>query len=84
MLLDISTGVCISHTALMNQAASLAFRSDDLALVFSTNYWISGLVLLISSVIKGFIRLITAQSFSADLFLDMIEAHPVRMVHKNY
>lgn len=65
----------------MHQAASLAFRSDDLLIIYSTTYWISGLVILISSAIKGFCRLITTEPFSADLFLHMIEAHPVRVSH---
>lgn len=80
ILLNMRLGVCLSHSALLTQAATLALRSDDMVLIFSSLYWISGTMLLISSAIKGFCRLITTESFSVDLFLDMVEAHPVRKI----
>lgn len=76
-MLNISVGVCITHAALMHQAASLASRSDDLLLIYSTTYWISGIAILISSALRGFCRVITTEPFTADLMLDMIEAHQV-------
>lgn len=76
-LLNISIGVCLTHAALLHQAANLLSRSDDIFLIYSTTYWISGIVVLISSAIRGFCRLITTEPFTADLMLEMIEAHQV-------
>lgn len=78
-ILHIYSGVCLSHAAIMNQVANLGYYSSDLVLSFSTLYWISGLLMLLSSVVQGFCRIITSESFSPDLMLDMIEEHQVRM-----
>lgn len=80
-LLNIPVGVCLTHAALMHQAANLLSQSDDIFLIYSTTYWISGIVLLISSALRGFCRLITTEPFTADLMLDMIEAHQVCSFH---
>lgn len=61
----------------MGQIASLGYRTNDLVLGFSTLYWISGMLLLLGSAIRGFCRLITSDSFSPDLMLDIIEEHQV-------
>ena len=70
-------GVCLSHAAMMNQIANLGYCTNDLVLGFSTIYWISGLLMLLSSVVRSFCRLITTESFNVDLLLDMIEEHHV-------
>lgn len=80
ILLNIALGVCLTHSALMYQAAGLPLRSDDLLLIYSTMYWISGLVILISSALRNFCRVITTEPFTADLMLDMIEAHQVNHI----
>lgn len=73
----IITGVCLSHATVMNQVASFGYHADDVVLGFSTLYWISGLLLLLGSIVRGCCRLITTDSFSPDLLFDMIEEHQV-------
>lgn len=73
-----SLGVCLSHAILMQQCIENIAREDDVVLTFSTIYWISGLLLLVCSAIKGFRRIITTERFSVELMLEMIEEHRVR------
>ncbi|XP_031627698.1 4-coumarate--CoA ligase 1-like [Contarinia nasturtii] len=70
-------GVCLSHAILMQQCVENMVREDDVVLTFSTIYWISGLLQLICSAIKGFRRIITTERFSVELMLDMIEEHRI-------
>lgn len=73
----LSKGVCLSHAILMHQMCESPVREDDVVLTFSSAYWISGIILLIGSAIKGFRRVITTDRFSCELMLNMIEEHRV-------
>lgn len=72
------TGVCLSHATLLQQAIDIDFMEGDTLLFFSTIYWISGLLLTISSAIKGYCRVITTKSFCPELTLHIIQEHRVR------
>lgn len=51
--------------------------ADDVYLIFSSLYWISGLAALFATTLRGATRLITTQPFSAELMLQMIERYKV-------
>lgn len=61
----------------MHQSVDSMAHEDDIVLTFSTVYWISGLLLLICSAIKGYRRVITTERFTPELMLNMIEEHRV-------
>lgn len=69
--------MCISHANLLHQAAEVLSREDDVVLTFSTIYWISGVIVLLAGAIKGYQRIITTDTFSPELFLEMISEHRV-------
>lgn len=71
------SGVCLSHAIILHQSIDNATQEDDILLTFSTINWISGLLLLIFSAIKGFRRIITTERFTPELMLNMIEEHRV-------
>lgn len=73
----LSKGVCISHAMLMHQVSDGESREDDIVLTFSSIYWISGIILLFGSAIKGYCRVVSTESFSCELMLNMIEEHRV-------
>lgn len=63
----------------MQQSVDVPFiREDDTLLIFSSMYWISGLLFLIGSVIKGYCRVITTERVTPELMLNMVEEHRVR------
>lgn len=70
----------LSHASLLSQVSETYMRSDDMFLTFSTLYWISGLILMISCTINGVCRLITTEPFTAKLMLEMIEEHKVTFI----
>ncbi|XP_055296968.1 probable 4-coumarate--CoA ligase 3 [Sitodiplosis mosellana] len=70
-------GVCLSHAIILHQSVNSFAREDDTLLTFSTIYWISGLLLMICSAIKGFCRIISTERFTPELMLNMIEEHRV-------
>lgn len=70
-------GVCISHAILLNQCVGSAALEDDIILTFSTIYWISGLLMLVGSAIKGYCRVISTEGFSPELMLNIVKEHRV-------
>lgn len=52
-------------------------RSNDVILCFSSLYWITGWMMLICGTIHGATRIITTQSYAAELHLRLIEEYKV-------
>lgn len=52
---------------------------DDIMTSFSTPYWISGMITVILCPLRGLCRVITTESFTPDLLLNIIEEHRVCM-----
>lgn len=55
-------------------------ETHDVALCFSSIYWLSGLGTLLFATLLGCTRLITTNPFSPELFLRMIEKYKVNFV----
>ncbi|XP_061386670.1 long-chain-fatty-acid--CoA ligase-like [Musca vetustissima] len=70
-------GVMCSHRSLLNQKVCLTLKSDSIISTFSTMYWISGILMMLSSLTSGCLRVITSRSFTTDYFLGLIERHKI-------
>lgn len=71
-------GVCLSHAALLDAIAHFdAVGSSDMILCFSSLYWITGWMMLIAGTINGSTRIITTETFAAELQLRLIEQYSV-------
>lgn len=74
-------GVCLSHAALND--ANIRYgqiNSDDVVQCFSTLYWITGVLILITSTLHGAKRVITTQPPSAELQFRLIEKHRITYI----
>ncbi|XP_055533050.1 probable 4-coumarate--CoA ligase 1 [Wyeomyia smithii] len=74
-------GVSLSHAHLITaygNAVNLA--NFGLVFNFSPLYWATGLFLLMHSLINGDPRLITRKAFSEDVFFDLLEKYPIRLI----
>lgn len=69
--------ICISHALLTHVYSSGLFGLPFVGMCFSSLYWFSGVLALISSAF-GSTRVSTSQSFSTDLFFDFVERYKVR------
>lgn len=73
-----SKGVCLSHAAMLDRMITLSdLLSHDVALCFSSIYWLSGLATMLFGTLSGSTRVITTDPFSPELFLRMIEKYKV-------
>ncbi|XP_073848618.1 uncharacterized protein [Musca autumnalis] len=70
-------GVMCSHRALLNQNICLNLKTDSVVSTFSTMYWISGILMMLSSLTSGCLRILTTRSFSPDYFLDLVQRHKI-------
>lgn len=61
----------------MNQSSLLDITHEDIVLSFSSLYWISGILILISTTLNGSCRIITTEKFTPKSMLAMIEEHEV-------
>lgn len=78
---EINLGVCLSHAALLNAAVDLEMvGSCDVMLSFSSLYWLTGWLTLLSGMINGSTRIITTKSFDPLLQMDFIEKYHVTFV----
>ncbi|EAT37104.1 AAEL010853-PA [Aedes aegypti] len=69
-----SKAVCLSHSICIAHLANFFdCHPTDRTLAFSTLYWLSGMFVLLTSTVWGATRVITRQSFDADLAVDIIE-----------
>lgn len=59
------------------QTTGLPTKGDDVLLSFSTLYWISGILMYIIGGVRGSCRVITTESFTPELLLELIEEHRV-------
>uniref|UniRef100_A0A336L5T1 CSON004687 protein n=1 Tax=Culicoides sonorensis TaxID=179676 RepID=A0A336L5T1_CULSO len=72
-------GVCLSHTQLIEQVQNYPKRtSQDIALIYSSLYWISGMAVTIHSTIVGYQRVVTTQPFTPKAFFDIIENYQIK------
>lgn len=71
-------GVCLSHAALSNTIARFSVMSaDDVIMVFSSLYWLTGVIFLIGGTLIGAKRIITTQPSTPELQFRMIEKYKV-------
>uniref|UniRef100_A0A453Z3S0 AMP-dependent synthetase/ligase domain-containing protein n=1 Tax=Anopheles quadriannulatus TaxID=34691 RepID=A0A453Z3S0_ANOQN len=71
-------GVCLSHAICIAHTANLWRATDcDRVLCFSSLYWVSGLGVLLNATTAGATRIITRQSFSARLLIDLVEQYRI-------
>ncbi|XP_005183356.1 2-succinylbenzoate--CoA ligase-like [Musca domestica] len=70
-------GVMCSHRALLNQKVCLTIKRDSVISTFSTMYWISGVLMMLSSLTSGCLRILTTRPFTTDYFLKLIESHQI-------
>ncbi|KXJ82489.1 hypothetical protein RP20_CCG013480 [Aedes albopictus] len=69
-----SKAVCLSHSICIAHVANFCeCHPSDRSLSFSTLYWLSGMLVLLTSTVWGATRIITREPFDADLTLDIIE-----------
>uniref|UniRef100_A0A182P6E2 Mediator of RNA polymerase II transcription subunit 24 n=1 Tax=Anopheles epiroticus TaxID=199890 RepID=A0A182P6E2_9DIPT len=70
----LSKGVCLSHAICIAHTANLWRATDcERVLCFSSLYWVSGLGVLLNATTVGATRIITRESFSARLLIDLVE-----------
>uniref|UniRef100_A0A182JVK1 Mediator of RNA polymerase II transcription subunit 24 n=1 Tax=Anopheles christyi TaxID=43041 RepID=A0A182JVK1_9DIPT len=74
----LSKGVCLSHAICIAHTISQWKANDcERVLCFSSLYWVSGLGVLLNASIVGATRIITRESFSARLLIDLVEQYRV-------
>lgn len=76
-----SKGVCLSHAQLIAYSRrAWSFYSHDISLAFSSLYWITGIVNLLAGTMEGATRVITEQTFTPELLLDIIEQYKLTAI----
>lgn len=74
-------GVSLSHTAILAAQANFEFvRSDDVLLCFSQLYWITGVMTMVWSTLYGATRIITTETFSAELIFRLISQYRISFI----
>lgn len=77
----LSKGVCLSHAHLISQCIGhWPSTDDDVIVCFSSLYWISGLLSLITGTVSSCLRVITTESFNADTLCTMVERYNVTTI----
>lgn len=71
-----SKGVVLSHANVLNQLNNLG-DCQGTFLCFSSLYWLSGMLTLVTTMSQNITRLVTVQPFSPDLMLKMTKKHKV-------
>ncbi|XP_065075003.1 probable 4-coumarate--CoA ligase 1 [Ochlerotatus camptorhynchus] len=76
-----SKAVCLSHSICIAHLANFfQCNPSDRTLAFSTLYWLSGMFTLLTSTAWGATRIITRQTYDAELTLEIIERFRVSAV----
>ncbi|XP_075166531.1 uncharacterized protein LOC142238708 [Haematobia irritans] len=70
-------GVMCSHQSLLHNNIYLTNTCDSVLLCFSTMYWASGLLNLISALLNSSLRIVPDQPFSPEYFLHLVEHYQV-------
>ncbi|TMW41839.1 hypothetical protein DOY81_013081, partial [Sarcophaga bullata] len=70
-------GVMCCHYALLNKALYPNITSDSVVFNFSTMYWASGLLTLLSSLLNGVLRIITDKPYTPEYFLHLVEYYKI-------
>lgn len=77
----ISLGVRLSHAALFNTINEFdVINSSDVLLCFSSLYWLSGWYVMLMGMLNGATRVISTQTFSADLQFQFIAKYKVTFI----
>lgn len=71
-------GVSLSHATVLHQLVRIPFQPSDVAMTWSTIYWITGISILCISVIRGLTRVITTDPFTPARMFSFIEKYKVR------
>lgn len=72
----LSKGVCLTHAQLISYTLRCwPLESHDVTMAFSSLYWITGVGTLLAGTVAGATRVITTQSFTPELQLDLIERY---------
>lgn len=73
-------GVCLSHASILErQTCTIDLKNHDVAFAFSSTYWISSIMLLISATLLGSTRIITTDSFTPERFIEIIKKFRVKI-----
>ncbi|XP_055606595.1 uncharacterized protein LOC129754504 [Uranotaenia lowii] len=73
-----SKGVCLSHSiCIANTSVLWACSESDRVLSFSSLYWISGLGTLLTGTMAGATRIVTTNTYSPAIAIDLIEQYRV-------
>ncbi|XP_055524351.1 probable 4-coumarate--CoA ligase 1 [Wyeomyia smithii] len=76
-----SKAVCLSHSiCIVHVANFFDCYPDDTIFAFSSLYWLSGLIMLLVGTIWGATRVITRNTFSSKLAVDIVERFRVSVV----
>lgn len=76
-----SKGVCVSHASLISEIDATSSLYGDGIVFNATNlYWNTGLFTLLLGTIGGTTRIITAEDFSVEMQLKLIEKYKVTIV----
>lgn len=68
--------MCLSHASFLERITAWSlYTFDDISLCFSSLYWLSGIATLIMPTISGCTRIITTETFSPELFLNLTEKY---------
>jgi long-subunit acyl-CoA synthetase (AMP-forming) len=73
-------GICKSHSQIITQIYpgwNLKSCQQEVLLVFSTLYWLSGVIFLICGTLYGGKRVVTTKNFDPDLMIDLINRFKV-------
>lgn len=75
-------GICWSHAAFLDEMLKITeIKYDDILLSFSSLYWFCGLYMLLKGTLNGATRITTAQEFTPELQLRLIEQYRVTYVN---
>lgn len=79
--MNLITAVCHSHALLIDRMTRFpAFNADDVIMCFSLVYWITGLRALVRGTLVGATRLITTDTATPELQLQMIQQYRVTCI----
>jgi 4-coumarate--CoA ligase len=74
----LSKGVQISHAQLFKMTEMMS--QFQVGTCFSSIYWLSGFIALVSGTYYGLKRIITHQSFSPRIFIELVETYKIQAI----
>lgn len=77
----IAKGVCLTHAALLDQTSrGVRANANDITFSFSTLYWLSGVQIMLLSILDSATRIITTDTFTPELMLRLVEQYKISFV----